>query len=495
MENVKMEDAFNDVVSIDTFGKNAANMKSNNKSECPQCFAEVLDLKQHIKRVHNKKPETEVLICKDCGRKCTNKNQLTLHWNYVHLVMENLFCNLCAKPCSNILKLRQHTVVCIAKIKKMKDIEDKQGEHIALESQFRESEVTKVLPEKCAKKFSCNLCKKSCSNLPKLKRHTKRCLPMYLEGDSNQQRENETTKSKVNKSDEYLHNKEQNLNCPECGKPCSGIISLTKHRRICISKEYIKVEEVNEEPVDEDKKLPSEEKNEPACDLIVKDEVSDYGFTTDDLEARQDTSSWQDDSDISDDGNQSNYKQAKPEPVEKHFNGDSTKHVACHLCQKILANKKYMKSHMLRKHSEETRVVCEYCAKDYKSTNIKNHIKEMHFDLIESKCPKCDKIFPRKKAMNDHMRELHAEEKGVCEICCKTFENRTYLQRHIRTVHNTSDLLYPCQHCSKQYKSTLHLRNHIKIVHTVNNVECGICRKVYKNKLLLGKHHRKYHRT
>ena len=110
MENLKLEEALDDAC-VDNFGKNSANMKSKTKSECPRCFAEVLDLKQHIKKVHNKKPETEVLTCKDCGRKCTNKNQLTLHWNYVHLVMENVFCNLCAKPCPNMLKLRQHTVV------------------------------------------------------------------------------------------------------------------------------------------------------------------------------------------------------------------------------------------------------------------------------------------------------------------------------------------------------------------------------------------------
>ena len=93
-----------------------------------------------------------------------------------------------------------------------------------------------------------------------------------------------------------------------------------------------------------------------------------------------------------------------------------------------------------------------------------------------------------------YMRTVHAEEKGVCEICCKTFENRTYLQRHIRTAHSQSDLFYPCQHCYKQFKSNALRSNHIKIVHLINNAACDVCGKVYKNKNLLGKHVRKYHR-
>ena len=149
---------------------------------------------------------------------------------------------------------------------------------------------------------------------------------------------------------------------------------------------------------------------------------------------------------------------------------------------------------MLRLHSEGTRVVCEYCAKEFKSTNIKNHIKEMHINFIETKCPKCGKVFPKRKSMLDHVRTVHSEEKGVCDVCSKTFENKTYLQRHIRTAHSDSDIFFPCTHCFKKFKSNALLRNHIKIVHIVNNVECAVCGKVYKNKLLLDKHNRKYHR-
>jgi hypothetical protein len=82
------------------------------------------------------------------------------------------------------------------------------------------------------------------------------------------------------------------------------------------------------------------------------------------------------------------------------------------------------------------------------------------------------KSVPKRKLKLDHVRTVHAEEKGVCDICCKTFENRTYFQRRIRTVHSNSDTMYTCHHCLKQYKSNALLRNHIRIV----SLEC---REVY----------------
>merc|ERR1719470_153297 len=42
-----------------------------------------------------------------------NKNQLTMHRNYVHKVEDSLHCNLCETPFPNMAYLRQHTLLCI----------------------------------------------------------------------------------------------------------------------------------------------------------------------------------------------------------------------------------------------------------------------------------------------------------------------------------------------------------------------------------------------
>ena len=84
--DIKLEENPGEEVYDETTSVNFMEMTSNTKSMCAQCGAEVLNLKKRTKRVHNKKPETEVLLYVDCGKKCTSKNQLTLHWRYVHKV-------------------------------------------------------------------------------------------------------------------------------------------------------------------------------------------------------------------------------------------------------------------------------------------------------------------------------------------------------------------------------------------------------------------------
>jgi DNA-directed RNA polymerase subunit RPC12/RpoP len=122
--DIKLEENPGEAVYDETNSVDFMELTSNRKSLCAQCGAEVLHLKHHNKEVHNKKPESEVLLCPDCGKKRINKNQLTLHRRYIHKVVDNLFCNLCAKPCPNKAKLRQHTLTCIARIKRLKENAD-----------------------------------------------------------------------------------------------------------------------------------------------------------------------------------------------------------------------------------------------------------------------------------------------------------------------------------------------------------------------------------
>ena len=520
--------------------------KGKTRKICPQCGAEVLDVNKHLKRVCNKKPEQLDLKCPDCGRACTNRNQLTLHWSYVHEVVPNLFCNLCAKPCTNRMKLRQHTMVCL---QKMKNNRDAIVEPLATQWQPEQNPTSSS--NNVEEDLACNLCRESYKSMLKLKRHTKKCLKNYLMHNDERQNNKEDLDSKdesTNSNDDART--KQIIECNDCGKPCSGIGNLIKHRMKCFASNNVKDEEDND--LDEETKEPVEAKNEPECDVVIKEEIPDTMTSYDSLDTTtEDTYNMQDHWNFD---NANAWNKSKPDASLADTNKpdkETKKNLACHLCHKILANKRYLKDHMLKKHSEanrvvceycakefkstnikshikemhinaieskcpvcdkvfprkkpmidhmrrvhteETRVVCQFCAKDVKSTNIKNHIKEMHTDVRETKCPICDKVFPRKKPMTDHMRLVHSDEKAVCELCSKTFENRTYLLRHIRTFHSKSELLFTCDFCLKQYKSALQLRNHIKIVHVVNNVECGICGKVYKNKILLGKHHRKYHR-
>ena len=108
----------------------------------------------------------------------------------MHKVVDNLFCNLCAKPCTNKAKLRQHILTYIDKIKRLKEnageaqiapMKQKPDQSVLNKLSQISQELT-VLP-KSIKKFVCNLCRKPLSKMTNLKKHTQRCLPKYMKQD------------------------------------------------------------------------------------------------------------------------------------------------------------------------------------------------------------------------------------------------------------------------------------------------------------------------
>ena len=128
---------------------------------CDECGAEVRDIRQHTKRVHNKKPDVE-LYCEDCGRKCKNQNQLTHHWKYVHKRDDDLKCNICRQTLVNLAKLRQHTKKCIISRDVMKN-------NLALLED--NSDVLSV--------HTCNLCDGPFQSMLELKLHTVSCIQIF----------------------------------------------------------------------------------------------------------------------------------------------------------------------------------------------------------------------------------------------------------------------------------------------------------------------------
>ena len=242
------------------------------RTMCPQCGTEVLDVKQHIKRVHNKKPEILDLSCTDCGKKCTNRNQLTLHWNYVHKVVDNLFCNLCSKPCSNMSKLRQHTLTCLARIQK-------QQPHLMLPRDMKSFNVRQATQPLKVIVIPCNLCKKAFSQMKNLKRHTIKCVAKHLGRLASEEKPKNLDEEKSVKENDRVSspNKEstfssikQELRCPDCSEPCFGIGSLIKHRMKCFNQSRA---------CDDDEIRATVDKKEPICDLVVKEEAPENSNT------------------------------------------------------------------------------------------------------------------------------------------------------------------------------------------------------------------------
>ena len=81
----------------------------NTPDHSPQCvhcdskFSNFNNYRHHVRKFHMKESE---IICQECGKTSTTQEQQQLHWNFVHKVEEDLFCNLCGRECQNMFKLR-----------------------------------------------------------------------------------------------------------------------------------------------------------------------------------------------------------------------------------------------------------------------------------------------------------------------------------------------------------------------------------------------------
>ncbi|KAH3773221.1 hypothetical protein DPMN_174578 [Dreissena polymorpha] len=66
----------------------------------------------------------------------------------------------------------------------------------------------------------------------------------------------------------------------------------------------------------------------------------------------------------------------------------------------------------------ETKYTCENCCKEYAYTrSIERHVAVCGRQTPEVVCEKCNKKFPSKGTLSNHIKAKHTNHKFVCELC------------------------------------------------------------------------------
>ncbi|XP_052859861.1 transcription factor grauzone-like [Anopheles cruzii] len=170
----------------------------------------------------------------------------------------------------------------------------------------------------------------------------------------------------------------------------------------------------------------------------------------------------------------------------------------CPICDKIVSSKYALKTHVSHMHGTDGNQICDVCGKEFRTKqamerhinehlgvevvqkvqchvcqrwfhgkyNLRKHIRFMHIeDGQVFRCDVCQHESPNSRALLDHKKRVHVEEKFACEFCGKRFKRKLYLREHIAS--HTGKPLYSCDVCSATFNSNANCYNHRKSKHPV----------------------------
>ena len=163
----------------------------------------------------------------------------------------------------------------------------------------------------------------------------------------------------------------------------------------------------------------------------------------------------------------------------------------CHypMCQKSFPTQSSLISH-LKVHTNGKPYKCLECEESFTLLyEYKQHVRDMHADTEDLRCPECYKVFPDVDHLEKHRNIEHRLE---CEICGKTFTRLTNLQQHVR-IHS-GDKVYNCKFCPEgfdsEYAYKQHMKSHPENQRSKKGFHCQLCDESFKEPSSLISHYR-----
>ncbi|XP_046407861.1 gastrula zinc finger protein XlCGF26.1-like, partial [Ischnura elegans] len=157
----------------------------------------------------------------------------------------------------------------------------------------------------------------------------------------------------------------------------------------------------------------------------------------------------------------------------------------CSVCNKSFPLRSGLGNHM-RSHKERKCYPCTICRKSFPSkSRITKHLRT-HTDEKPFSCSDCMKSFSVKGNLMKHLRTHTGEKPFSCNYCAKAFARKDKLNQHLR-VH-TGERPFTCEICSKSFASKSHITQHMRTHTQEKPFSCSDCAKSFSLKCSLMKH-------
>merc|ERR1712129_683370 len=183
----------------------------------------------------------------------------------------------------------------------------------------------------------------------------------------------------------------------------------------------------------------------------------------------------------------------KQEPTLLNTEIKNLKTYQCGKCDKIFPSRFNLKNHMNKKFScLKPLLECEKCSKIFKEK--KAH--ELHMartkSCVRPRCEKCAKKFTGWQAYKVHIARKNSCVKPnySCEKCSKCFNKKTNYEVHMSRRKSCVKTKYSCEKCSKTFDKKTSYDVHLARTKSCvkPNLKCGDCLKVFSTSFSLNNH-------
>uniref|UniRef100_W8B533 Zinc finger protein 554 n=2 Tax=Ceratitis capitata TaxID=7213 RepID=W8B533_CERCA len=143
---------------------------------------------------------------------------------------------------------------------------------------------------------------------------------------------------------------------------------------------------------------------------------------------------------------------------EKQLNKEKQIHI-CDICGNVYPRKYALEAHM-RRHRNERPYECEICSQSFHlNFQLTRHIRK-HTGVRPYACQYCKRTFSDRSTMQKHERIHRNERPYSCDVCGKSFTYSSVLKVH--TLTHTGEKPFICGICGKRFARGHHLRAHLE---------------------------------